>query len=394
MVTFLSRQHKLLLGNEILRWRLVSTQMDTRKSVRINDLSRIDEIESSQIVAAFTEILDSGTFLNGLRVKELERSVELWLEGRSVAALANGTDALYVALRAVGIGIGSEVATVGNAAGYATSSILRCGARPLLIEVDRETTQLSAAHLESRLKSSPGITAVVVTHLYGLMADVPRISQICRENSVLLIEDCAQAFGASHHGVPAGAWGDAAAFSFYPTKNLAALGDGGLVAFKKLEDAIRAKKIAQYGWSTRYEVELLGGINSRLDEIQAAVVLHRLTSVDAKNARRREILGRYARSVVAPRRFIFEDSSRCVAHLGVMRTPSRESDEARLRDAGIETSIHYPIPDHHQPAWRHLFEGVELPNTEAHCREVLTLPCFPELTEDEITRVCQALREL
>ena len=368
--------------------------MDTRKYVKINDLSRIDEVEKSQIVAALIEILDSGTFLNGLRVTELERSLALWLEGRSVAALASGTDALYVALRAMGIGVGSEVATVGNAAGYATSSILRCGARPVLIEVDRETSQLSAAHLERVLKLSPQIGAVVVTHLYGLMADVTRISQICSENGVLLIEDCAQSFGASHDGVPAGAWGDAAAFSFYPTKNLAALGDGGLVAFRNPSDCVRAKMLSQYGWSSRYEVELFGGINSRLDEIQAAVVLHRLTSVDAKNARRREILGRYASSVVAPRRFIFENSSRCVAHLGVMLTPSRESDQAELRDAGIETSIHYPIPDHHQPAWRHLFEGVELPNTEVHCREVLTLPCFPELTEDEITRVCQALREL
>ena len=362
--------------------------------LRLNDLSRIDDTEKSQVVSALKEILDSGRFLNGPRVKDFESSVSRFLNGRSVAGLSSGTDALYVAIKALGIGAGCEVATAGNAAGYATSSILRCGARPLPIEVDRETSQLSAAHLESRLKSSPGTRAVVVTHLYGLMADVSLISQICRENRVLLIEDCAQSFGASHDGIPAGAWGDAAAFSFYPTKNLAALGDGGLVAFKKSEDAIRAKRIAQYGWSSRYEVELLGGINSRLDEIQAAVVRHRLTSVGAKNSRRREILGRYASSVVAPRRFIFENSSRCVAHLGVMRTPSRESDQAKLRDAGIETSIHYPIPDHHQPAWRHLFEGVELPNTEAHCREVLTIPCFPELTENEITRVCQALREL
>jgi dTDP-4-amino-4,6-dideoxygalactose transaminase len=365
-----------------------------KPTVSLNDLSRIDELTRIEISSSILEVLNSGVFLGGSRVKGLENSISQLLNGYKTVAVASGTDALYVALKTLGIDSRCVVVTVGNASGYATNAILRCGASPWICDIDPDTAQMSPEHIETIVASSTPVSAVIVTHLYGLLGEIEEIADICSQNGVFLIEDCAQSFGAIWSGKRAGAWGDAAAFSFYPTKNLAALGDGGLVAFKKSEDVIRAKKIAQYGWSSRYEVELLGGINSRLDEIQAAVVLHRLTSVDAKNARRREILGRYARSVVAPRRFIFEDSSRCVAHLGVMRTPSRESDQARLRDAGIETSIHYPIPDHHQPAWRHLFEGVQLPNTEAHCREALTLPCFPELTEDEITRVCQALREL
>jgi dTDP-4-amino-4,6-dideoxygalactose transaminase len=368
--------------------------MASGQPVPLNDLGRFQQSEITEILGVFESICRVGVFLNGSNVRNLESQISDNLRGMSTLSVSSGTDALAIALKALGTKPGDHIAVVGNAAGYSTNVVLREGATPIFVDVDHETSQMSLSALRVAFEDLNPIRAVIVTHLYGLMVPIDEISELCKHHKVLLIEDCAQAFGASHHGIPAGAWGDAAAFSFYPTKNLAALGDGGLVAFRKSEDAIRAKKIAQYGWSSRYEVELLGGINSRLDEIQAAVVLHRLTSVDAKNARRREILGRYARSVVAPRRFIFEDSSRCVAHLGVMRTPSRESDRARLRDAGIETSIHYPIPDHHQPAWRHLFEGVELPNTEAHCREVLTLPCFPELTEDEITRVCQALREL
>jgi dTDP-4-amino-4,6-dideoxygalactose transaminase len=219
------------------------------------------------------------------------------------------------------------------------------------------------------LANSPKTAAIVVTHLYGLTADMKAITAVCKKFGVLIVEDCAQSFGASCDGKRAGSWGDAAAFSFYPTKNLAALGDGGMVAFKDSEACARARKIAQYGWSSRYEVELPDGINSRLDEIQAAVVLHRLSSVDSRNSRRRDILRRYAEAVTMPRRFIFEDSERCVAHLAVMRTPTRDRDRTVLNSFGIETAIHYPIPDHKQPAWRHLFEGVALPNTEAHCAE-------------------------
>jgi dTDP-4-amino-4,6-dideoxygalactose transaminase len=365
-----------------------------RTKVPLNDLARWEQGEVAKVSELITSVLNSGSFLNSEQVRLLEEQFERFVPQTYSLGVSNGSAALYIALQALGISESDEIVTVGVAGGYSTNAILRCGATPSLIDVESSTGQMSIESLEQAMTSSRKIKGVVMTHLYGLVGDVATVARLCRQSETLLIEDCAQSFGAEFGGRRAGSWGDAAAFSFYPTKNLAALGDGGMVTFKNPAALARARKIAQYGWSSRYEVECPGGINSRLDEIQAAVVLHRLNSVDSRNARRREILRRYADSVSAPRRFIFEDSERCVAHLAVMRTPSRESDEARLRDAGIETSIHYPIPDHHQPAWRHLFEGVELPNTEAHCREVLTLPCFPELTEDEITRVCQALREL
>jgi dTDP-4-amino-4,6-dideoxygalactose transaminase len=368
--------------------------MMSSHKVPINDLSR-SSVESGLSLSDEVQfVLKSGVFLGGVYVKSLESEVGSQLEGGYCVGVACGSDALFLALSGLGIKAGDQVVTVGNSAGYATNAILRVGAVPVLVDINPESAQMSDEALEQVLLGLPRIRAVVVTHLYGLMGNLRAIVEICRKEQILLVEDCAQSFGATYGGATAGSFGDAAAFSFYPTKNLAALGDGGMVAFKDSEACARARKIAQYGWSSRYEVELPYGINSRLDEIQAAVVLHRLSSVDLSNSRRRDILRRYAEAVTVPRRFIFEDSERCVAHLAVMRTPTRDRDRAVLNSFRIETAIHYPIPDHKQPAWRHLFEGVVLPNTEAHCAEVLTLPCFPELTEEEIVRVCEALQSL
>lgn len=363
-------------------------------SVPLNDLGRADSSESIQLIQEFSKVLSSGNFINGPQVRALESRIGDLYGVRSSLAVASGSDALYLALRGLKIGSGQCVVTVGNAAGYSTNAILRCGARPLLVDVDPLTAQMSPSSLDAALRLHQDIRGVIVTHLYGLIGQIDEIADLCEHHGVFLIEDCAQSFGAVYENVLAGAWGDATAFSFYPTKNLAALGDGGMVGFKDPEACARARKIAQYGWSSRYEVAHPDGINSRLDEIQAAVLLHRLGSVHSRNSRRRDILRRYAKSVTAPRRLIFEDSERCVAHLAVMRTPTRDRDQAVLNEHGIDTAIHFPIPDHLQPAWRHLFEGVIMPDTETHCREALTLPCFPELTEEEIERVCEALGNL
>jgi dTDP-4-amino-4,6-dideoxygalactose transaminase len=362
--------------------------------VPLNDLARWDEEDFTDVSRLIATVLSSGSFLGGRYTRLLEEQVKNSVPQVCSLGVSNGSDALYVALKSLGFAQDDVVATVGVAAGYSTNAILRCGAMPLLIDVESVTGQMSTSYLERAMTSALKVDGVIVTHLYGLVGDIAAISGLCRESGTLLIEDCAQSFGASCDGQRAGSWGDAAAFSFYPTKNLAALGDGGMVAFKDPNACARARKIAQYGWSSRYEVEIPDGINSRLDEMQAAVVLHRLGSVDSRNSRRRDILRRYAEAVTMPRRFIFDDSERCVAHLAVMRTPTRDRDRTILNDHGIDTAIHYPIPDHHQPAWRHLFEGVSLPNTEAHCQEVLTLPCFPELTEEEIVQVCEALQSL
>lgn len=368
--------------------------MAQKNRVPLNHLGRLARSDIDAALRDFGAILRSGVFLNGPYVGALEERFATQITGRNSVCVSSGTDALALTLVALGVTTGDRVAVVGNAAGYSTNVVLRRRAIPVLVDTDFTSAQISFHSLKRAFESPTPPNAVIATHLYGLMVDIDKIAELCRQYGANLIEDCAQSFGAKHEGIPAGSWGDASAFSFYPTKNLAAIGDGGMVAFKESAACVRARKIAQYGWSSRYEVELPDGINSRLDEIQAAVVLHRLSSVTSKNSRRRDILRRYAEAVTTPRRFIFEDSERCVAHLAVMRTPTRDRDRAILNDCGIDTAIHYPIPDHKQPAWRHLFEGVSLPNTEAHCAEVLTLPCFPELTEEEIVRVCEALHSL
>jgi len=362
--------------------------------IPINDLARLETIEKSEVAERIITAVNSGVFVGGPSIERLEAQISELVGLRQVVSVASGSDALYLALRGLGVKFGQCVVTVGNAAGYSTSAILRCDASPLLVDVDPLTAQMSPSSLDAALKLHQDISGVIVTHLYGLIGQIDEIADLCEQHGVFLIEDCAQSFGAVYENVSAGAWGDAAAFSFYPTKNLAALGDGGMVGFKDPEACARARKIAQYGWLSRYEVAYPDGVNSRLDEIQAAVLLHRLGSVHSRNSRRRDILRRYAKSIDAPRRLIFEDSERCVAHLAVIRTPTRDRDQAVLNEHGIDTAIHFPIPDHLQPAWRHLFEGVVMPDTETHCREALTLPCFPELTEEEIERVCEALGNL
>ena len=233
---------------------------------------------------------------------------------------------------------------------------------------------------------------MVATHLYGLMCDVEVIAAAVSRTRDQLIEDCAQAAGARRGGGRAGSFGDAAALSFYPTKNLAAIGDGGAVATNDPEVDERVCTLRQYGWRQKYHAELAGGWNSRLDELQAAVLRVGLARLEERNERRREIVGRYAAALPAHAgRFVSSDGEDFVGHLAVILAEDRERLAAALKAAGIGTDVHYPIADYDQPAWR---TGVRLPVTDHAVAHVLTVPCFPELTEDEIQRVCEALGEL
>jgi dTDP-4-amino-4,6-dideoxygalactose transaminase len=233
------------------------------------------------------------------------------------------------------------------------------------------------------------VDCVVVTHLYGRLANVEALADACRSASVPLVEDCAQAAGAVR-GSHAGTFGDAGTFSFYPTKNLGALGDAGAIVTNDATVAAQVRRLRQYGWGEKYVVEGLGGVNSRLDEIQAALLRHRLRGLDAANERRRAIVERYGDALLASVGRIPRARDRSyVAHLAVVVCRDRAALAATLRAAGIETAVHYPVPDHHQPALR---RDVRLPVTEELAGSVLTLPCFPELAEAEVERVCAALR--
>jgi dTDP-4-amino-4,6-dideoxygalactose transaminase len=286
------------------------------------------------------------------------------------------------------------VATVANAGGYSTTAIRAIGAEPLYIDIDPATMNMSAADLAARL--TPAVGAVIATHLYGRMADLPALFAVTGRAAVPLVEDCAQAHGAAIGGKKAGSWGALACFSFYPTKNLGALGDGGAVTTNHPHLAQRVKSLRQYGWSGKYQCAEYGR-NSRMDEMQAAILRAKLPHLDGWNARRREIAAIYSAALAnqpaeCPRSF-GEDY---VAHLYVIRSHTREQVRAALKEYGIATDIHYPVPDHLQEAAHGTpaASAAPLPATEQAAREILTLPCYAELEDGEVSAVAGALHDL
>jgi dTDP-4-amino-4,6-dideoxygalactose transaminase len=367
------------------------------KPVALNDLLRQTTALHSELAAAMNRVLASGWYILGRECAAFESEFAAYCGVAHCISVANGTDALELALRALGIGPGDAVATVANAGGYSTTAIRATGAEPLYIDIDPDTMNMSAADLATRL--TPAVRAVIATHLYGRMADVPALLAVTGRAAVPLVEDCAQAHGAAIGGRKAGSWGALACFSFYPTKNLGALGDGGAITTQNGELADRVKSLRQYGWSSKYRCAEYGR-NSRMDEMQAAILRAKLPHLDGWNARRRDIASAYSaaltgQGVECPRDF----GESYVAHLYVIRSQERDRVRAALSSCGIATDIHYPVPDHLQEAARGahgttLAAGAHLPVTELAAGEILTLPCYAELLDDEISAVVGALQAL
>jgi dTDP-4-amino-4,6-dideoxygalactose transaminase len=310
--------------------------------------------------------------------------------------VASGTDALQLALRAVGVEAGDEVITVPNAAGYTGFAVRLIGARPVYADVDEQTWTMDPRSVERLL--SERTRAVVPVHLYGAPARMDALAELCRRQGVALVEDCAQAHGAMAQDRPVGTWGDAACFSFYPTKNLGALGDGGAVVTGDPALAERLRRLRQYGWDAKYHAVEPFGANSRLDELQAALLRVRLQDLEAGNRRRGEIARSY-REVLAdvPGLDLPVDLPGHVYHLFVVRVRGgrRDALQRGLRERGIETVVHYPVPDYLQPAFAGLgFGPGAAPVAEQLASDVLSLPCYPELTLDEVREVGHALRDL
>jgi|JI6StandDraft_1071083.scaffolds.fasta_scaffold03422_12 aminotransferase EvaB len=357
----------------------------------INDISTRIDSHRSRIKAAVESVIDGGWVVLGPEVKRFEASFAEYLGAGYCVSVANGTDAIELALRAMGVGTGDRIATVANAGMYTTTAVLSIGAEPVFLDVDLETRNVTLAEIERGITA--GIKAVVVTHLYGLaVPEIQQIATLCVQEGVLLLEDCAQAHGARINGKNVGTFGNAASFSFYPTKNLGALGDGGAVVSNSAEIAERVSRLRQYGWTTKYKVDFAGARNSRLDEIQAAILLVFLPYLDAANARRREIAARYCAmidhsDVVVPS----VNGAGYVGHLYVVRSARRDALRVHLRSLDIATDVHYPIPDYRQPVFGARFANVILRETERLANEVLTLPCYPEMTDDEIDQVITAV---
>jgi dTDP-4-amino-4,6-dideoxygalactose transaminase len=275
---------------------------------------------------------------------------------------------------------------------YATAAILAIGATPVFADIDPTSFTMCSESLERCL--GPKTSAVVITHLYGRLADLDRLKAIADRHGIPLIEDCAQALGAERAGRKAGTRGVIGCFSFYPTKNLGALGDGGALTTGNDQLADVLRKLRQYGWDKKYSAERPYGRNSRLDELQAAILRIKLGKLDGWNARRREIVARY-RAAASPKVSVpLTDAADHVAHLCVVRSKERSALRAFLAARQIGTDIHYPIPDHRQKAVIGMWvERDKLTETEASMDEILTIPCFPEMTDAEVERVANALAE-
>jgi len=361
--------------------------------VPLNDLARVEPEVRQARAEAMLGVAERAWYVRGPEVAGFEAELATYLGLAEVVGVANGTDALEIALRSLGLAEGDAVATVANAGMYATTAILRAGLRPIFVDVEPETLCAAPASVEEALER--GARAVVVTHLYGRLARVEEIVAIAHRHGAAVLEDCAQAIGARRGGIAAGAFGDVAAYSFYPTKNLGALGDAGAVACREADRAVRVRELAQYGWDTKYRVARAGGRNSRMDEIQAAVLRVGLAELDGWNDRRRAIAADYAAALPAHAgRLLASGDADFVAHLAVVVFEDRDAARARLAEGLVDTEVHYPIPDHRQPVWGDGFADVRLPVTEAATDRILTLPLFPELTDAEVERVCEVLRGL
>ena len=355
------------------------------------DLNRQHASIRAELDEAITRVLTKGTFILGGEVVSFENEFAKYCGVAHAIGVASGTDALQLALLACGIGTGDEVIAPSHTAVATVAAIEMTGAKPVLVDI--ELTRFGLDPEAVAVAITPQTRCILPVHLYGCPVDLNPILEIARAKNILVLEDCSQAHGASYHGRRVGGWGDIAAFSFYPTKNLGALGDGGAVVTNNPELAERVRLLRQYGWKERY-ISQIKGMNSRLDELQAAILRVKLHHLDAWNARRRELANLYLEllSGVDLALPVQPKDSEHIFHQFVIRHPKRDELQAHLRAHGIHTLVHYPVPVHLQPAYANLTQMVgTLPKSERCAREVLSLPMYPELSEEEIRRVSQVI---
>ncbi len=345
-----------------------------------------------EIDAAVGRVLDSGRLILGDEVRAFEQEFAAFAGAAQAVGVGTGTDAIVLALRALGVGPGDEVITVANAGVPPVAAIRLVGATPRFVEIDDETMLLDPAAIETAI--TPRCRALLPVHLYGQPADVAAIGAVADAHGLGWIEDCAQAHGASRGGTPVGLTAPLSSFSFYPTKNLGAFGDGGLILTRSAEHAEALRELRMYGFRGGL-VSHREGMNSRLDELQAAVLRVRLAHLPAANRRRVEIAGRYRAGLAGCdlRLPPAMPDSECVFHLFVVRVADRSAVIARLQEAGVGHGVHYPEPVHLMEGYRALGGSAgQLPITEEACRSVLSLPLFPGLEDADVDRVIDVVR--
>jgi dTDP-4-amino-4,6-dideoxygalactose transaminase len=360
--------------------------------ISMNDFKAEPEALRARELVAVERVLRSGWYILG---KELQSFEARWAAACGVAhavGVGNGMDALEIGLRALDIGAGAEVITTPMTAFATALAILRAGATPVFADIDPGTALLDPASVERCI--TPRTRAVLLVHLYGHLRDMDRWSELCRSQGLQLLEDCAQAHLASWRGQRAGTFGAFGGFSFYPTKNLGAIGDAGMLVTHSTELASKARSLRNYGQSERYH-HPEQGLNSRLDELQAALLLERLEFFDGFQRRRREIARALREGIRHPAVQLLQppaSEEQHVQHLFVVRSAERDALASALKARGVESLIHYPVPLHRQrPCGGLPCDPLGLRHTETHAASCLSLPCHPQLSDSQVSQVIDAV---
>ncbi len=361
-------------------------------SVPFVDLRRLHAEDREQLLAAFTRVLDSGSFVQGCEVAAFEKEFAPIAGTKHVVALNSGTAALHLALLGMDIGPGDEVITVANTFFATAEAISLVGATPIFADIAAGSFQVDPADVERRISSRT--RAIIAVHLYGEMGPMPELTAIARLHNLRLIEDACQAHGATLDGGPAGAWSDAACFSFYPTKNLGGIGEGGALVTDDADIARKARELRDHGQERKHSHASIG-LNYRMAELQAAGLRVVLPRLGEGNAQRIAAAARYAQGLLGSDVTLpaMPGDGSHVYHLFVIRTAERDALAAHLREAGVATAVHYPVAIHQQPAYASSGQGGGgLPRTEAAVAEILSLPMHPHITPAEVDEVCDAIR--
>ena len=383
-------------GRKIIVWGLEAPTREAENVnvnvVPFNDLTRGTHLIRAEIDTAVAKVISSGWFVLGPEHDALEIELAHYVGVKHAINVGNGTDALELALAAVGVTRGSKVVTVANAGAYTSTAALLLGAEPVYCDVDSTTLLMSVDTLETALAALPEKPqAIVITHLYGALAPIKDLLAVAHKYGIATVEDCAQSMGATINGRKGGSFADISTTSFYPTKNLGALGDGGAVFTNNDELAEKVRRMRQYGWASKYSIQYAHGKNSRLDEMQAAILRVKLPLLDAQNERRRNIHSQYETAEHDGVRILNKSNESFIGHLAVLVSEKRDQTRSALEAAGIKTDIHYPIPDHKQQFPEFIPQNYSLPVTEWASQAIFSVPLFPELEPAEVSRVTEAL---
>jgi dTDP-4-amino-4,6-dideoxygalactose transaminase len=360
-------------------------------SIPFVDLKAQYQTIKVEIDQAMDRVISNTAFIGGEDLKQFDQEFAAYCGAKACVSVGNGTDALYIALRALGIGAGDEVITVAHTFIATSEAITQVGARAVFVDIEPDTMLMSADAVAAAVTSKT--KAIIAVQLYGQPCDMDRVMAIAKEHSLKVIEDGAQAHGASWNGKRVGVLGDVACFSFYPGKNLGAYGDGGAIVSNDEALIKRAKMIANHGRLEKYTHEM-EGVNSRLDGLQAAILRVKLPYLDKWNAGRQRVAARYldklqGSGVVLP---TIRSEANPVWHLFVVRVKNRDGFQAFLKEKGIATGVHYPIPLHRQQAYEYLNMSVgSLPVTEQVAASIVSLPMYPELSDSAIDEIVQAI---